>query len=675
MSEQIFISYRREDGDFTAKLICEALKNRGYTVFYDYDSLHDGYFNSKIMTAIEECNDFVLVLPPNALDRCVNDDDWLRLEIRYALKCGINIIPVILPEFSFPDVLPNDIANVKNINGVHFFMPYFDAVIATIENRMFSSKTSSGTETAATADEPKASEGLEFIMHTGGDGYMVSKGTCTDKKPVIPKFYNGKPVLYIANRAFAEDESLESIVIPDGILAIGEEAFQSCESLTSIVLPDSIYGFGNNVFESCSSLASVVLPKSLVYIPIGTFYDCSSLTSVVIPNKVNGIGDFAFSSCESLTSISIPNSVTTIGDDAFSHCESLTSISIPNSVTEIGCDAFSSCSSLTSIVIPDCVKRLGYHTFAQCAALVSIDLPNGITEIGTEAFSGCESLVSINIPRSIESIECFAFEQCTSLIDVNYYGTAQEWNKIEFGAFWNPATLSSVHCTDTDCPLVDKLAFSLNKTGDGYILRQGIRSASHIVIPRFYNGKPVTEIGEKAFKSCSSLSSVIIPNSVTSIGSYAFDDCSALTLLVLPDTVTSIGDYAFASCSSLPLITIPNNTVTIGENAFSYCSSLIIIVLPDSVTEIGAFAFDDCNKLSSVIYQGTVKQWNDIYLDDYSFPKHISSVLCADGVAKIQTDADDDEYDISDLSEEESDDDIDDDDIEIYNTSDPQEHF
>ena len=79
MSEQIFISYRRDGGDVTAKLICEALKNRGFSVFYDFDSLLGGYFDSRILDAIENCNDFVLVLPPNSLNRCVNKDDWVRL--------------------------------------------------------------------------------------------------------------------------------------------------------------------------------------------------------------------------------------------------------------------------------------------------------------------------------------------------------------------------------------------------------------------------------------------------------------------------------------------------------------------------------------------------------------------------------------------------------------------
>ena len=63
MAEQIFISYRREGGDVTAKLICEALKLKGYTVFYDFDSLHGGHFDERILDAIEGCDDFILVLP------------------------------------------------------------------------------------------------------------------------------------------------------------------------------------------------------------------------------------------------------------------------------------------------------------------------------------------------------------------------------------------------------------------------------------------------------------------------------------------------------------------------------------------------------------------------------------------------------------------------------------
>ena len=63
-----------------------------------------------------------------------------------------------------------------------------------------------------------------------------------------------------------------------------------------------------------------------------------------------------------------------------------------------------------------------------------------------------------------------------------------------------------------------------------------------------YNGQTysVTRIGNWAFASCSSLTSVTIPNSVTSIGNSAFASCSSLTSVTIPNSVTSIGSYAFS---------------------------------------------------------------------------------------------------------------------------------
>ena len=110
----------------------------------------------------------------------------------------------------------------------------------------------------------------------------------------------------------------------------------------------------------------------------------------------------------------------------------------------------------------------------------------------------------------------------------------------------------------------------------------------------------VTSIGESAFESCISLTSVTIPNSVTSIGENAFLGCSGLTSIDIPNSVTSIGRWAFYYCDGLTSVTIPNSVTSIGEGAFESCISLTSVTIPNSVTSIGYRTFYHCRSLTSI---------------------------------------------------------------------------
>lgn len=86
----------------------------GCRVFYDVEALRSGAFNTKLYSVIDECRDVIVVLSQNSLDRCNDENDWVRLEIAHALKTGKNVIPVFLRGFEFPEELPEDIDSIQS---------------------------------------------------------------------------------------------------------------------------------------------------------------------------------------------------------------------------------------------------------------------------------------------------------------------------------------------------------------------------------------------------------------------------------------------------------------------------------------------------------------------------------------------------------------------------------
>ena len=286
------------------------------------------------------------------------------------------------------------------------------------------------------------------------------------------------------------------LVISDSVTRIGELTFSECESLTSIVIPDSVKTIGHYAFKGCSSLKSVAIGNGVTSIGSYAFSRCSSLTSIVIPDGVTIISYGTFFGCSSLTNIAIPDSVTRIGAYALSDCSSLTSIKIPDSVTSIGNFAFSGCSLITRIEVPDSVTIIGSSAFYGCSSLTSVVIGDGVTSIGEDVFINCSSLTSIEVSENNTSYKS---------IDGNLY----------------------------------------NKSGK-YLIQYAVGR----VDPSFTVPDSVTVIGCSAFRACSSLTSIVIPDSVV-IRDEAFFHCSSLESVVIGNRITSIGYGAFADCPSL----------------------------------------------------------------------------------------------------------------------------
>lgn len=134
----VFISYRRGTGLYMAKNIATYLRSHGYNVFFDYESIENGVFDKQIFTAIENSNDFILVLTEDALNACANQEDWVRAEIMCAKKyCKNMVLATDAERFnSYPDNLPSELDFLKMIDWTPIHPKLFEGSMKMLTKRL-----------------------------------------------------------------------------------------------------------------------------------------------------------------------------------------------------------------------------------------------------------------------------------------------------------------------------------------------------------------------------------------------------------------------------------------------------------------------------------------------------------------------------------------------------------
>ncbi len=555
----------------------------------------------------------------------------------------------------------------------------------------------------------RATEGLAYTLSSDGTYYSVSKGTATDTDIIIPNTYNDKPVKEIASSAFYNC-SLTSVEIPNSVTSIGGSAFNSCYSLTRVTIPDSVTSINVAIFRDCSSLTSVEIPDSVTSIGNYAFYGCTALTEIYFnatemndlssKNYVfynagqNGEGitvtiganvkkipaylfyPYNYNNAPKITGVVFEeNSVcTSVGNYAFYYCNSLTSVSITDIAAWCAIDFADGYSNplyyaqilycngelVTDLVIPEEVTSIKNYAFYNCSSLISVEIPNSVISIGTKAFHSCHSITSVTIGNGVSSIGMYAFGY-TALTEI--YFNATEMNDLSSSNYvFANAGKNGEGITVTIGANVKKIpAYLFNPYNSSSY-------APKITSVVFEENSVCTSIGNYAFYSCSSLTSIEIPDSVTSIGGYAFYYCSSLTSIEIPDSVTSIGNSAFYGCTALTEIYFnaveindlsSNNsvfynagkngkgiTVTIGANvkkipaylfnpynSSSYAPKITSVVFEENsvCTSIGNYAFYYCSSLTSV-HITSVAAWCAIdFYSSYSNPLYYANKLYLNG--------------------------------------------
>ncbi|MBR3894862.1 MAG: leucine-rich repeat domain-containing protein [Clostridia bacterium] len=285
-------------------------------------------------------------------------------------------------------------------------------------------------------------------------------------------------VTRINQYAFDSCTGLTEVKLPQSVTTMEQYAFNNCSGLRSATISSgamkskpansaSIHNF-RDFFANCTNLTTVIIADGITTIPAWAFQGCDQIEHIVIPEGVTKTEILAFDGLD-LKSITIPSTLKEVqsGWDDYMRTENvnissleswctikwasrtplfyggpfslilngspITELEIPNTITTINENAFRNCASITKVTIPDSVISIGKSSFENCENLKSVTIPDSVTTIGESAFSVCAALTEITIPDSVATIGSGAFYSCDALSNIYFYGSPEEFRKIQSG--------------------------------------------------------------------------------------------------------------------------------------------------------------------------------------------------------------------------------------------------
>lgn len=375
------------------------------------------------------------------------------------------------------------------------------------------------------------------------------------------KSLNLEGVRRIGTQAF-KLTALSSIILSDDLDFIGDQSFYGCKFGT-ISLPNSLTTIYDHAFANNELLTEIYMPQNLTIVGKEIFSGCSKLTRVVAPvrfkpnysqwfaSEFNGMcwydNDVSISEDGIIYSgnysrlvfvprgytgdLDIPLSTTCIGAYAAYQCEGISHMNLPTSIEEIEPYAFYYAKGLFTADLPN-IKYIGQQAFYN-SSLQYLSINENVDSIGYNAFYGLSDFI---FPLGISSDAmnnsfCGLYKFACS----NNFNYEKAVNKSIPGG-----TMSHypVFYDETDI-VEDGMIFNSSKNIIKYASRNSINE--NYTIP-----ESITEIGDNAFRYCDNLSTLIIPEGMKSIGKNAFVNCT-LKSLHIPASITSIGSGAFYS--------------------------------------------------------------------------------------------------------------------------------
>ena len=274
-------------------------------------------------------------------------------------------------------------------------------------------------------------ENLEEIYVAEGNKAYKSDGNCVMRREdntlvagckasKIPSYTE-----HIGRSAF-QGAALESVALPEGVTSIEDYAFARNDRLKEITLPQSLTSIGKAVFFWCTALGKIAIPDGVTSVGDNAFSTCVSLKELALGAELLSAGCGLTEFCVALEKITVSENNESFSDEG--NCltrkadntviAGCASSKIPAGTEQIGEYAFCGQTQLGAIDFPDGLKNIGHYAFS-CTGLKELKLPRGLQRIGVSAFANCIELEYVQIPDSVTDVGSKAFV-CEQEIGIYY---------------------------------------------------------------------------------------------------------------------------------------------------------------------------------------------------------------------------------------------------------------
>lgn len=196
-------------------------------------------------------------------------------------------------------------------------------------------------------------------------------------------------------------DSLQTIILPNGLISIGDHAFQSCLGMKVLLLPPALTKISSFAFLGCSNITDVIFPSTLKHLALGAFANCIGIKKLYFPDSIITIDLNAFYNCVGLTELTLPIGLSSLGSSAFENCSGITgNVNIPEGLTRIEDNTFKNCQLIDSLTLPSKLSYIGYMAFKDCSSLKTIYCNNPVppTLGQNNCFTGIIAVTNVYVP-------------------------------------------------------------------------------------------------------------------------------------------------------------------------------------------------------------------------------------------------------------------------------------